>query len=352
MKKLLSLVLATAMVLTMSAVSFAFTDFTGTVAAAKDSLDNAIPVAQVSDDYYLFDSTEGMMDGEPSPDVAYGDTIYYALMDASGDLIGSYDAVKSMSVKTDWEMGSSLVGGAYIVKKRFATATYAYFLAIDFKEKTTASSVDVIGEVTIKKSSGDYKIVSLSDGENYIDVDVSVEVGFPKALDEFGSVSTIYDDPYIYEFDDEDDEEFEFDFDAMPDAYFTVNITGQGDLVLQMDTDFNSDVAAEYPAANLDFFNGNGASFNRTGELFIPAEDGSYLYRLNSDGTLSNANAEYDGYEEGFLIKTRTLGTYVISDEELDLTATVTDVTDDGGSGTVVVTEPALPANPVTGAAA
>ncbi|MEG2205003.1 MAG: hypothetical protein RRY21_07575, partial [Oscillospiraceae bacterium] len=93
---------------------------------------------------------------------------------------------------------------------------------------------------------------------------------------------------------------------------------GQGKIVLENDTDFNADVAAKYPEANLDFVNGNGASFNKTGEMFLEAEEGSFLYALSADGTLKAVKAEYDF--DGFTFKTRTLGCYVISDMELVLT--------------------------------
>jgi hypothetical protein len=89
-------------------------------------------------------------------------------------------------------------------------------------------------------------------------------------------------------------------------------------------------------------------SFNKIGELFLPADEGTFLYVLNSDGTLSAANAEYDSYEEGFFIKTRTLGSYVISDIELDIASAVEEPTVDDVVETV---EEPSNANPSTGAA-
>ena len=77
-----------------------------------------------------------------------------------------------------------------------------------------------------------------------------------------------------------------------------------------------------------------------------------YLYQINSDGTLSEVpGAEYDEYDGGFYFNTRVLGSYVISDMELELkdtTTTTTPVVE-----TPVVTTPApVVTNPSTGAAA
>lgn len=109
--------------------------------------------------------------------------------------------------------------------------------------------------------------------------------------------------------------------------------------------------------AELNFWNGNGARFNRTGEFFLSAGDDAdyaqFLYQINSDGTISEVSgAEYDDADEGFYFNTRVLGRYVYSDMELDLSAG-DDSQDDGGDDIVVApVEPTTPVNPSTGAVA
>ena len=129
-------------------------------------------------------------------------------------------------------------------------------------------------------------------------------------------------------------------------------MSGQGKLLVYFDTDFNSKIAAKYPLAELNFWNGNGAKFIRVGEMFLPVKEdyAQFLYQVNADGTLSEvAGAEYDKYDEGFYFSTRVLGTYVISDMELDITPAVTTPVVE----TPVVTTPApVVTNPSTGAAA
>ena len=115
-----------------------------------------------------------------------------------------------------------------------------------------------------------------------------------------------------------DDGEQTFEFDKAPDSYFEIDVTGQSKVLLRADVKYNAMVAAKYPSASLEFFSGAG-TFNRIGTLYLAAKEGSYLYILNSDGTLMANAAEYDG--ACFVIKTRTLGSYVISDRELGVDA-------------------------------
>ena len=79
--------------------------------------------------------------------------------------------------------------------------------------------------------------------------------------------------------------------------------------------------------------------------------DNYYLYQINSDGSLSEvANAEYDDADEGFYFKTRTLGSYVVSDMELDTSAT--ESSDESDDIVVTPVDPVTPVNPGTGARA
>ena len=79
--------------------------------------------------------------------------------------------------------------------------------------------------------------------------------------------------------------------------------------------------------------------------------DDYYLYQINSDGSLSEVpNAEYDDADEGFYFKTRTLGSYVVSDMELDTSAT--ESSDESDDIVVTPVDPVTPVNPGTGARA
>ena len=87
---------------------------------------------------------------------------------------------------------------------------------------------------------------------------------------------------------------------------------------------------------------------HRNDKGMLSAEDDAtlFLYEIKDDGTLAEvAGAEYDDSDEGFYFRTRTLGSYVVSDMELDLGAS------DNTNEDVVVT-PVEPTNPSTGAIA
>jgi hypothetical protein len=83
-------------------------------------------------------------------------------------------------------------------------------------------------------------------------------------------------------------------------AEFEVDVTGQDKMLIKADAKYDATVAGKFPAANIDFFNGYGATFNRIGELRLPAEPGSELYAINADGTLKAVAAEYDDWPRGF----------------------------------------------------
>ena len=83
----------------------------------------------------------------------------------------------------------------------------------------------------------------------------------------------------------------------------------------------------------MDFITFTGEpSFNRTGTMYIYASDDTFLYKV-VDGKLEAVDAKYNEDYEAWEFRTRTLGTYVIADGEIDLEA-ITDNTDDNSSTT------------------
>ena len=126
----------------------------------------------------------------------------------------------------------------------------------------------------------------------------------------------------------------EIDIEFGEEALFTVDANGQGDLNLMYNTDFLSEVAALDETANMDFltFEGN-PSFNKNGTLYIYADDDTgFLYQV-VDGELKAIDAEYDEDYEAWFFKTRTLGTYVLSDKEIE-NLVITDGDEDASSST------------------
>ena len=389
MKKFFAMAMAAAMIATMSAVSFAAYDFsvgkgiaTGADGAfsVKDDKDgkyapvvNAIgPFGYDNDDKMLVDSG-----------VEYGETAYYALLQANmtlsavDGLVKESEVVSNLKVKPKWEEGSKMVKSISIVKKKLmnpeGTATdtttskddvykgmetllgddynykkteYYYFIAIATESTTSTSDTDVIGTLTLSKS----KAPKVDDLEMDINLNLDWENSYRKDASYVvdGDTDDLEDETYYslkFDYDDEVDINFE------DGSIFTVDVSGQSKLLVYYDTEFNSKIAAKYPLAELNFWNGNGAKFNRVGEMFLACKEdyAQFLYQVNADGTLSEVpGAEFDKYDEGFYFNTRVLGTYVISDMELELPSTTPTTP---AVETPVVTTPVV-TNPSTGAIA
>ena len=273
--------------------------------------------------------------------------------------VEKYEAVDGVRINQSWDIGKEWVSNVDFVKKKFELGgDYQYFLAITFKDASTeASTSDVVGEIVLKDSTGKNKInrdpanpTGGGTGEtNTLFVNAELMYAKPVPSNISATAATLTDGSRLFKFDDDgmEDEEFEFSFSTWGAATFVVNTVGQSDLVLKADVKYNTEIGAMYPNADLSFFNGNGVTFNRTGEMFIPADAGTFIYEIKNGVPVEISNAEYDEHDEGFRFKTRTLGSYVVSDVMLDLM-----------SGADVVA-PAAPApgaleavNPDTGAAA
>ncbi len=130
-----------------------------------------------------------------------------------------------------------------------------------------------------------------------------------------------------------DKEEGEIDIEFEDVATFTVDISGQGKLNLAWNTSFNKEFGAMYDYANLTFVNFEGTpSFSKNGTLMVYAEPDTFIYEVTEDGA-KKVDAEYDEDYEAWVLTTRTLSSYVISDVELTektVTDTEDDTTDDG----------------------
>ena len=403
MKKFLAMLLAVSMVASMSAVSFAVSGSSRTLSGTPDKTTPADAYASMikdgkydDDDGYPIDTTLIGPFGYNSDDknltidsVEYGKTAYFLLTEYyldSGDdeqtrLVTQSESTDKLKVKGDWEEGKSLVDGMAITKKKvnsfgtyddlddkdnftedkdftsdmvndygFVSGKYYYMVAITVEDSSSTSDADIIGTLTLSKS----KKPKADD----IDFDVAINVDWEQSyrktedLTITGDYDPIYSETY-YALKFDCDEEVELGFND--DSTFTVDVSGQPKTLLYFDTDFNSSIAAKYPLAELNFWNGNGAKFNRTGEMFLSIGDEDYddyyLYQINSDGSLSEVpNAEYDDADEGFYFKTRTPGSYVVSDMELDTSAT--ESSDESDDIVVTPVDPVTPVNPGTGARA
>lgn len=257
-----------------------------------------------------------------------GEVMYYPLLKPSftgsltyDDIVSKSDAVKSAKASaSNYQLGKSEIASIKIQYKKFSinggSGRYGYFLAITTRETTSTSAKDFAADITLKKSSG---TDSSDGGASYAfeyKVNAAFAVQYPTTFD-----FNVLNKYQIFDLRDVEDEQT-FDFDKISGAYFEVEVNSQNRMLIKADAKYNSTVASKYPNANIDFFNGYGANFNRIGELHIPAEPGTHIYVIESDSRLSKvSNATYDSGEECWVIKTRTLAHYAISDRELDVSS-------------------------------
>lgn len=319
MRKLLTLTLAVALVLSLASVAFAAT-------------------YTVTDT--LYKQSDGKVDAAVTK-VGYGDSVFLK----TG--VTTYDLAKDLKVKATWSENGDRVASVGLVKKALTAGGSEYFIEIATKKDTTLASNNIDGKLELSTKTG--KSIELN-GNGGTGTKETVTIFFTLGYDSTMSqqldktnkiykfAATAASDKFAY------DEEFELSLYGFEtgNATFVVDTTGQGNILVGNTVQYNEGLEAIFGDDNYVYINGNGAAFNRTGVLTLPAEAGQQLYSIKANGKLEPAkNAEYDEVEEAFIVKTRVLGKYVIADKEYE---------------TKVVTPEApveeAPVNPGTGAAA
>lgn len=101
-------------------------------------------------------------------------------------------------------------------------------------------------------------------------------------------------------------------------AEFRVRIIDQSSLYLGFSEGENKTIAKAYPDADLRFINWTARpTFDNTGTLSIYMDPEEYIYGINDDNSLYRLGGKWDDDKEAYVISTKTLGSYVISDVAL-----------------------------------
>ncbi len=300
MKKLFTILLALAMVLSVTTSAFAATGFSSRQALAKsnglfctDGLE--LTLREGKNDFV---SVKGDV-------VPYGETVYIPLVDLNGKYVTSDVSAADLRITDKWDSNGKYIDSVEMYKQD----SYWCFVIETTGEETREKEVEGVIVVSGYAFDADGGKVKLEKTE----ISVTLTLGF-----EYADDLTVYKTPMIFDFDDmgEQEEDTELSFDEDSGVSFTVDTRRQSKLVISMDTETDEDVEWLFPDADCEFFNFNGASFGKTGKLVIPADEDSYLYEI-SDGALRSVSAKYDSYEDGFVLKTDTLNRYIVSDEKL-----------------------------------
>ena len=427
MKKVLSVLLAAAMVMGMSVSSFAATlvfgadttDDFGTL-----SLNNKIET--FSDRAIIYNSVEGKVDeyafSNEDIEVNPGDDIYFKLISTIPVVEYDWELVENKSgyadsaitkpiaePKAEWvgltnkftSEGKTDANGSCTWKVVEVVVGYeSYKGAIDKDWSINIKGDEAVANAKFYKASTKVNTgveAYLEDGAQYVKVEIADEL---ESVSTTGTVSFkfyIADNQFTgvksdeitfyatyknvgeigvnYEYTNDADKQAQWKaskagkavFDFSDNVFFTVKMVSGEQVVLNMSTAYNKDIDKAYNDndGDLSFYNFKGSkdTFYRNGDLFIPAEEDTYIYEivLDKDGEVEEIfaveDAEWtDEYKvantskklEGWVINTDTLGYYVVSDEELVLP--VEEEVEEPATEPEVPAEPEK-ANPETGAA-
>lgn len=226
-----------------------------------------------------------------------------AITEAKNDILKKFgnDIVKTETIKTP----------------DTTEAQYEHWVEISTKSSNTTKDNDIVGTLYVgtnknsaEKGDDDFRLdVTLSNQTN----DSYDKGDYENAED---SVHIEPDTRAVVKFADDASDEFEVEFGD--DALFIFNARGQGKLNLAYNTKYDKDFAYDYDDANIDFLTFEGEpTTNRTGTLYIYADEDSYIYEVTPRGAKKINGAKYNHDEEAWEIRTRHLTSYAISDKKL-----------------------------------
>ncbi len=333
MKKVLSVLLAAAMVMGMSVSAFAADktwgkgeeDYAGTndMSVTKLSFDDVMIVWDNKEEHSVRVDLDGTYKKEDSFTFRAGDTLYFTIMNGTEGFTGKIDKDWRINVKTNdyiksvefWAEGDAdldvenvqkyvkiALDAEYDVKEDDDVDFYFYIM-------DAATAHNATKEISAKAEVHylfDNHVIETVDFDHTNDVDTMAK--WVVAKGEKGTA--------IFDFEDE--------------AYFTVKMVSEEAVVFNyVSGNFNKDMekAFDYEADYTWYnFKGESDNFYRTGELFIPAKDDTFIYAW--DGELVEIEAEYvEDYKiggmdkDGWVIETNELGYYVVSDVEVEIEA-------------------------------
>lgn len=248
---------------------------------------------------------------------AVGDDAYVA-----GSAPANDDAVVNKQAAETAIVGT--VTGADLKEELTKPVTgYTYWVEVKTKKSDSTKELDVAGTLYLGTSKN--KAEDAQTGS-----DKAVDFTLSNRVEDYNKPG-IVEDEYTFEADkngavkfSDDAEEVTLYFGANEDAWFTFNAKGQGALNFGYTLKFNKEIADLFPKANIDFISWNAEpATNRTGDLYITADEDTFLYEVTENGIKEVKGAKYDEDEGAWHIRTRKLTSYAVSDIELDTTVKV-----------------------------
>ena len=325
MKKILALTLAAVMASGMTTVAFA-ADAAAEVNLLKE--DGTAKVYVDTNDDNKFNTANDKVDGDDNGAISVtsgeaadisvvrgGKKVAIPLLDKTGATISDKDDVKGYKVKAEWTVGS--LDEKPIIEQVKIGEKYVYAITFVLPEGSATKTADLGGKISVYKNSSDLKD---EEKKPTITMNIGSEYGFKAA--NYADVEDDLANATLVQFKEADGKtniEGEQTLAFGDDFEFEVDVTGQGKLNLKNNRKFNAEFGDMYDYANIDFITFEyEPSFNKTGVAYIYADEDAFIYEVTADGAKEIRGAKYDEDEGGFVFKTRALGSYAISDVELD----------------------------------
>ncbi len=317
MKKIFALTLAAVMTAGMTTVAFAAGPATAEVILATDSTTNLYVDVDGNGRFGDANETETGIVEAGSP-VTFGrenggSKVAIPLYHQDGTYIVDKNDIKGYKVKADWKVGKLDEKPVIDLVKINDGVTNDYVYAITFvlPDAAAVKTSDLAGSISIYKNSSDLKDTFAD--KDYITLNIGSEYGYNEE-----AYNTVADwaKVEVVNFKGVEGEET-LAFGSLFE--FEVDVTGQGKLNLKYNNKFNAEFGDMYDYANIDFITfEKSPSFNKTGVAYIYADEDAFIYEVTADGAKEIKGLKWDEDYEAWTFKTRTLGSYAISDVELD----------------------------------
>lgn len=252
--------------------------------------------------------------------VSGGDKIFMPVMfDSNEDGTADANITKSSDLEDVRLYVKVTEGKEYVSSYEFAKVDDVYGVEIELNDYFGDDSEEISAEIEIKSRRTGRTIASTDDLENMPSFELENEVmevpSDSKGVAEF----EVTEDTQIVEFDGDTDF-ISFSGDGF---YYDVKASDQDPLYLGVSYSPVKEISVAYQNADLDFISFPGApefDFSGNFSVLVPDPDEEYyLYEVKASGKLAETNAQYDEEDEAFVLRTRSLTSYILSDQELDL---------------------------------
>lgn len=243
------------------------------------------------------------------------------------DVSAFYVSLPASSVPAGWNGTGDIiqipgVGATYNLCTRpieDVPAGWYYFVEIETYPRRDIGDSDIIGTFTFNRKSNSKKNISkIDDVEQDFFLNLWYEFNYndyrTELYDIDDSVELKWDDLYVLKFNCDDEVEVEFGTEPN-EGTFTVDVSGQGKLVIDFSTEPDEAIAAANEGVKMDFVNFNGAKFNRVGVFEYEMEGLAAAYQIIDGKLVEIKGLEIDGDTATF--NTARLGNYVFATAEL-----------------------------------